>query len=195
MAPIPTARLVLREAVERDRGALIEMLCDPRAQAHLGGPKPRDEVAASLPAVLRGDQPQSVRDAALPFPQAKCIIADRATDQFMGYVFLTRRSPELPVHLGPEGNKLELAYSLLPAFWGHGYAEEACRALLETTALHHRQDEPVLVLTQSSNARSIALVRRLGFVEREQFEQWGAMQTLAVVELGAFRATTSADSR
>ncbi len=195
MAPITTARLVLRDAVERDRSGLIELLCDPRAQAHIGGPRSPEEAAAGLPTVLHGDRPQSVRDAELPFPQAKYIVADRTTDQFMGYVFLTRRSPELPHHIRPEGNELELAYALLPTFWGNGHAEEASRALLETTAIHHHEDEPILVLTQSGNARSIALITKLGFVEREQFEDWGALQTLAVAQLSTFRAGPSADAR
>jgi hypothetical protein len=58
---------------------------------------------------------------------------------------------------------------------------------LSTTARHHDEDEPVLVTTQSKNAGSVALMKRLGFVEREEFELWGATRTLAVAYLSSFR--------
>lgn len=65
------------------------------------------------------------------------MIADRATDQFMGTVVLDRRGPKLPGHVRPEGNELELSYLLLPPFWGQGYAEEgperSCRRPHVTT--------------------------------------------------------------
>lgn len=172
-----TARLTLRHAVADDRTGFVDMLCDPLARAHLGGARSRADAQAALrPGLLRR----------LTFPEASYAVADRTTDAFIGTVSLIRRDPAHPGHIRPEGDELELSYALLPAFWGMGYASEATRALLSATAARHR-DEPVIVVTQSSNVRSIALMKRLGFIEQDQFEQFGAQQTLAMARLSSFR--------
>ena len=59
--------------------------------------------------------------------------------------------------------------------WGFGYAAEACAA-----ALGQLDDalpgEPVVLKTQTANARSMRLAQRLGFTEVERFEARGAEQ-------------------
>lgn len=58
-----------------------------------------------------------------------------------------------------------LAYALGPAAWGRGYAAEACGATLAFL----RERTPVAVveaLVDTRNARSIALLERLGFARR-----------------------------
>lgn len=164
------------------------MHTDPEVRAHLGGARSPTVVAESLPAVFRGDRPQEDRDTEIQHPEASYVIADRVTDRFMGGLSLRRRDPAAPGHLRPKGTELELSYMLVRDSWGQGYAEEATRALLSATASRHH-DEPILVVTQSSNVRSIALMRRLGFVEREQFEQFGAQQTLATAHLRDFKVS------
>lgn len=187
MATIVTNRLVLRHAHERDRPALIDMHTDPKARAHLGGAKTREQAAAELPTVMRGDKPEHVRDAEVRFPEAVGVIADRTTDAFIGLIGLVRRAADRPGHVRPAGDELELSYILRPACWGQGYAYEATHALLSETAAH-TEDEPVLIITQASNVRSIALMHRLGFLERAQFELHNAQQVLAVANLAEFRA-------
>ena len=62
--------------------------------------------------------------------------------------------------------------------WGHGYAAEACAALLDTS--DDRLGEPVVLCTQVGNTRSRALAERLGFTEVERFEEFGAAQWFGV---------------
>jgi RimJ/RimL family protein N-acetyltransferase len=56
---------------------------------------------------------------------------------------------------------VELSYRFGPAYWGRGYATEACQALLDY-AFEHLQVERVVAATAADNARSLKLLRRLG---------------------------------
>ena len=63
----------------------------------------------------------------------------------------------------------------LPEAWGFGYAAEACAAALGWLA-GELPGEPVVLKTQTANARSLRLAARLGFTEAGRFEAWGAEQ-------------------
>jgi ribosomal-protein-alanine N-acetyltransferase len=56
---------------------------------------------------------------------------------------------------------LEIFYSLAPAAWGHGYATEAARAVVEF-ALGSLGLPEVLAEVDEGNAASVAVVKRLG---------------------------------
>src|SRR5690606_36826761 len=49
--PIKTERLVLREPEARDRATFIELLASSDVHTHLGGPRAREELERTLPAV------------------------------------------------------------------------------------------------------------------------------------------------
>jgi RimJ/RimL family protein N-acetyltransferase len=69
----------------------------------------------------------------------------------------------------------ELGYLFLPEAWGVGYAAEACEAVLGWFA-GALPGEPVVLFTQTANARSVRLAAKLGFTEVELFEAYGAEQ-------------------
>lgn len=56
----------------------------------------------------------------------------------------------------------DLAYALLPDYWGRGYAEEAARACLDHARDALRLDAVYAICTQD-NAASIRLLLKLGF--------------------------------
>jgi RimJ/RimL family protein N-acetyltransferase len=174
---IDAGDVVLRKAREDDRRSIIEHVADPDVRAHLGGPQPRAAVARDL------DESgvTAATDSAGSY-----VIADRETDVFIGTVSLTRRGVHHPGHLGPAGEELELAYTLNRPFWGRGLAYQAALAVLRAAAVE-LPNEPVIVVTQSANTRSLNLARRLGFVPAMTFEEFGEQQTLAVASLHGFR--------
>ncbi|AEW94257.1 GCN5-related N-acetyltransferase [Streptantibioticus cattleyicolor NRRL 8057 = DSM 46488] len=49
--PLRTGRLVLRASEARDRAAFIELFASPEVGAHIGGPRPRDELERAVPEV------------------------------------------------------------------------------------------------------------------------------------------------
>jgi [ribosomal protein S5]-alanine N-acetyltransferase len=80
---------------------------------------------------------------------------DHSEDAFIGWCSLTRWNPDY--------RSASLGYCLHDAAWGHGYATEAVRALLEwafdTLDLNRVQAE-----TDTRNAASARVLEKLGFV-------------------------------
>ena len=97
----------------------------------------------------------------------------------IGTITLDRREPESQGHVRPDGGEAELGYLFLPEAWGFGYAAEACAAALDWFA-GALPGERVTLRTQTANARSMRLAAKLGFIEVERFEAYGAEQWLGV---------------
>jgi RimJ/RimL family protein N-acetyltransferase len=156
--PIRTDRLVLREAEARDRALFIDLLASAEVHTYLGGPRARDELERELPG--------------RPGPDLGICVVER-DEAMIGQVILRRAAGERGT------GKVELGYLFLPEAWGFGYAAEACEAALDwlDNAL---PGEPVVLFTQTANARSMRLAAKLGFTEVERFHAWDAEQWFGV---------------
>lgn len=163
-APLRTDRLVLRETEARDRPGVIELNASPEVRAHLGGPRPREELERQVPEVP-GRRPG--------------IFAVEHGGSLIGTVHLVRRDEERPGHVRPEAGEVELGYLFLPEVWGHGYATEACGAAL-AWVVRELPGEPVLLCTQTANTASVRVAEKLGFTEVARFEEFDAEQWLGV---------------
>lgn len=153
-SPIETERLVLREAEASDHAVFISLLGSPEVHTYLGGPRARDELD-ELPETPGSDLGVAV------------VELDGA---MIGQVIL-RRSETKERGTG----KAELGYLFLPEAWGFGYATEACEAALNWLD-NVLPGEPVVLCTQTANARSMHLAAKLGFTEVERYHAWGAEQ-------------------
>jgi len=163
-APIRTERLVLREPEARDRAAVIELFASPEVGTYIGGPRPRDELERAMPGA--------------PERRPGLFIVD-LDGAMIGTITLDRREPESQGPGRPDSKETELGYLFLPEAWGHGYAAEACEAVLDWFA-GALPGEPVTLRTQTANLRSMRLAAKLGFTEVERFEAYGAEQWLGV---------------
>ncbi|MET9532589.1 MULTISPECIES: GNAT family N-acetyltransferase [unclassified Streptomyces] len=160
-APIKTERLVLREPEARDRTAFIELLASAEVHTYLGGPRPREELEREM--------------AGAPERRPGHFVVD-LDGALIGQIILRRATG----HSTPAAaGKAELGYLFLPRTWGFGYATEACAAALGWLA-HELPGEPVVLFTQTANARSMRLAAKLGFTEVERFEAYGAEQWLGM---------------
>lgn len=171
--------ICLRNGQRRDIPRMVELLTDPQVRAHLGGPRPR---AVAWPLAIATSA--MARCSSKRWAQ---IIADTTTGQMLGTVMVDRRAPDRPGHVRETGNELELSYVLLPDAWGRGIAGEACRQILTRVAADVPGDEPVVVVTQTSNQKALALAKRLGFDRCDEFTEFGAQQTMLSSSLETFR--------
>jgi RimJ/RimL family protein N-acetyltransferase len=94
-------------------------------------------------------------------------------------ITLDRRDAERLGHVRPDVRVAELGYLFLPEAWGHGYAAEACAAALGWFA-NALPGESVVLCTQTANDRSMRVAAKLGFIEVERFEEYGAEQWFGV---------------
>ncbi|MET2717253.1 GNAT family N-acetyltransferase [Streptomyces harbinensis] len=163
-APLRTGRLVLRAAEGRDRAAFIALFASPEVTAYTGGPRPRAELERAVPEA--------------PGQRPRCFVAE-LDGTMIGMVTLDERNPERPGPARPDAGRVELGYLFLPDTWGHGYAAEACTAVLGWYAAAH-PGEPVALCTRTDNGRALRLAAKLGFTEVERYAAYGAEQWLGV---------------
>ncbi|GLZ75766.1 N-acetyltransferase [Actinorhabdospora filicis] len=159
--PIVTERLVVREPEARDRAGYIDLFSSPEVNAYLGGPQPRETLEERMP-----ENPAK--------PGVLTIERDGAM------VGMVKLAPHTPDSHRREAGAVELGYLLLPAAWGHGYAAEACAAVLARFTAE-RPGEAVVLYTQTANEPSVRLAAKLGFTEVERFEAFGAEQWFGVL--------------
>ena len=176
---IAAGRVVLRKARDTDRQRLIELRTDPEVGAYIGGPRRRADVERHIDEI--GGTANTTTTPGV------FVIADKATDDLIGTLVLTRRAADEPGHVTEGGGELELGYLLRRDAWGAGLAFEATTAALRAAA-GELPDQPVLLVTQTANKRSLSLAARLGFQPVSTFEWFDAEQTLCVANLHSFTA-------
>lgn len=158
-APIHTERLVLRAAEARDRTAFVELFASPEVGTYIGGAQPREELERAMPEV--------------PGQRPGLFVVECGGAVIGTVTTLDGRDADRP--------EAELGYLFLPTAWGHGYAAEACAAALDWLA-GTLPGTSVLLRTQTANERAMRLAAKLGFTERERYEEYGAEQWLGVRE-------------
>ena len=138
----------LRDVELGDVGAYVRMRCDPVMMAELGGPLPREDMAAKV----ARDAQQAAADAAW----IKMIIPDQSAPGVVA------GSVALWSHEDAGTAMSEIGWMVLPEFQGRGIATTAVRMLL---ALAGEQERWGLVhaFPAVTNAASNAVCRSAGF--------------------------------
>jgi RimJ/RimL family protein N-acetyltransferase len=146
---LSTERLVLRPVTAGDHAALLAHWTQPDVRRFLfdGAALSAAEVAETIE--------ESIGDfAARGFGVWLIELGSRPAG--------TAACPGGTAGLRPLGDTgLEIFYSLAPGAWGHGYATEAARAVVEY-GLGPLGLPEVLAEVDEGNAASVAVVRRLG---------------------------------
>ena len=150
---LSTERLVLEPLEARHAEPLFEGLRDERIYDFLDEDPPESlEALRERYAYLARRQSPDGREAWLNWA-----VRVRELDRYAGYVQAT---------VPPTGVAL-IAYVLFPPFWGEGYAREAVEAMNAHLAAHYAVRE-LRATVDARNARSIALLEKLGFTRTGQ---------------------------
>lgn len=150
---VETERTVLKAPTAADNMFVVEMLTDASVRTFLGG-------RASF-AVVEWIKAHSLA------PQWGTFIVHLPDADLPG-----ERQRIGMVALEDWRGDLELSLQLLPEFWGRGYARELSEAVLEWAWVN--SDAPSIVaVSHADNARAVAAMERLGFVEDRPFQEHG----------------------
>ena len=143
---IRTQRVLLRNWKPSDLIPFAELNSDPRVTAFLRGPMSREESDAMVDRLQAHIHEHGFGFLALEIP---------GRTPFAGFVGLARA--EFESDFTP---CIQIAWRLLPAHWGHGYATEAARACLDH-AFGPLGEKDVVSFAWENNHRSRKVMERL----------------------------------
>lgn len=152
---LETDRLLLRQWKASDRAPLAAMHADPRVMEFLPGPLGR---AASDLWAARCESLIAERGWGF------WVVEEKSSGLFLGCVGLHVPTAELPFK-----PCVEVGWRLGFAHWGRGFATEAAESSLHFGFTRLNLSE-IVAFTNVRNARSRAVMGRLGMVEAEGFE-------------------------
>ena len=151
---LETARLVLRDWRDEDLTPFHEICSDPAVMATLGPVMSREEAAAQI----ARNQARADRDG-----YTLWALERRSDGALIGSAGVIRGAA------GPVDGKAEIGWRLASGCWGEGYASEAARATA-AWAFANLGDDALWAITSVGNARSRAVMERLGMTHCEDLD-------------------------
>lgn len=146
-APLETERLLLRPIEPAHAGALWDVLRDPAIYTWIDRPPP-----------------ESLHALAQRFARISQSMAPGRAEQWLNWTVWTRADAQavgiVEATVTP-AKVAHVAYMFAPQVWGKGYAREAMQAAL--VAMSQSGATAFEAVIDNRNARSLALVQRLGF--------------------------------
>ncbi|QRK04950.1 GNAT family N-acetyltransferase [Archangium violaceum] len=141
-----TGRLVLRDFLPGDWPAVFAYQSLPAYLEHHGQPAPSSDDVRLFVEMLHG--------WAQEVPRTKYQLAITLGGAVIGTCGVRKETPE--------GEEAEWGCELAPAYWGHGYAREASRAIL-TFGFETLRLRRIWARTSPANDRAMRLAEGLGF--------------------------------
>lgn len=153
MKSIKTERVLIRKLKKSDLPFYLQLETDSEVMKYITGGVPLSKVA------IEEKLHKRVINSHKHQPLGFMIGEDRKSGKPMGaFMLLTER------HEDPE-----LGYILAKPFWGKGYGEEVCRALVGV-AFQNLGVDRVVATTDPENTASIRVLEKLGFCfEKKHF--------------------------
>ncbi|MEO7033834.1 MAG: GNAT family N-acetyltransferase [Polyangiaceae bacterium] len=145
MPPLHTARLALRPLRPGDFDSVCAHAADARVMATLGGVRSPAQVRAWLDREL---------SQLATFGYCRNVVTHEG--ELVGLVGLTRADFDAGVVPG-----IEIAWQLVYAYWGRGFATEAARRVLDDAVTTHGLTE-LIAVTSINHQRSRSVMERLG---------------------------------
>jgi ribosomal-protein-alanine N-acetyltransferase len=147
VSELRTARLLLRPWRDEDREPFAALNADPEVMEHFPSTMTRAQSEAFVDFIVATTAERGWGIWAVEVV---------ATGEFIGFVGLNE--PRFDAHFTPA---VEIGWRLAGNAWGHGYATEAARAVLEHAFTELELDE-VVSFTSTTNLRSQRVMERIG---------------------------------
>ena len=156
-APVVTDRLILCDITEADAESMFELDSDPEVMRYLG-PRPAPDVASYRDRARTVYVPQQAH----PWHGVR-IVRDRATDEFLGWVFVRpATASRAALELGwTRPDEVELGYRYRRSAWGAGIATEAATRLVQI-ALADPATTAIVAYALAGNRGSLRVLEKLG---------------------------------
>ena len=148
---LATDRLILRPWRDSDLAPFAALNADPEVMEHFPAPLSREETEA-----MAGRMTAALEERGFGWWAAEA----PGVAPFIGFIGLSVPSFDAPF-IPPGRQVVEVGWRLARAFWGQGYATEGARAALRFGFEDLGLPE-VVSFTATTNARSQAVMRRLG---------------------------------
>jgi RimJ/RimL family protein N-acetyltransferase len=158
---IRTARLLLRQWRPEDREPFAAMGQDPEVMEFFPSLLTRQDSDASADRAEAGIDKNGFGFWAVEIP---------GDAPFAGFIGLN--SPTFETHFTP---CIEIGWRLARPFWGRGYATEGAAAALDFGFTKLALEE-IVSFAVVDNARSVAVMRRIGMTYSEEFDHPGLEQ-------------------
>jgi RimJ/RimL family protein N-acetyltransferase len=113
--------------------------------------------------------------------QSRTCLQNEKSWEIAGIITLLSSAPEISVdaadtrHTHVTQQSVNIGYLFLPSTWGHGFATESLRKLLElykdVSVTEMNTDVALYAYVHSDNTRSVRVVQKLGLKETSSFKQ------------------------
>ncbi len=147
---LETKRLLLKFPTKDDLSALLKLRTNPEVMRYIGDGniQTQNQVEEFLTLAL-GYQERYDMDF--------CLVFEKSTGQFIGQAGL--------FHLGFDEtqDEFEIAYRLLPEYWGKGYGTELAKALVNW-GFTHLEVTKIVAITHPDNIASQQVLKNTGFM-------------------------------
>lgn len=158
---IETERLILREILPQDADAMFEMDSDPAVHAYLGN-EPVKDIEQINNAI------QFIRKQYVDNGIGRWAVVLKETNEFIGWCGLKYFTETINKHI----HIYDLGYRFNKKHWGKGYATEAAKACMNY-GFDKMNLKEIYAMTDSRNANSNNLLKKLGFKFIEKFNYDG----------------------
>lgn len=148
---LETQRLVLKMLAPSDLNALIQLRTHPEVMRYIGEGRiqTKEQIEHFLAAALAYQEKHSL---------GFCSVFEKTSGNFIGQAGL--------FHLGFDDTQqeIELAYRLLPNYWGKGYATDLAKALVDW-GFTHLPVNKLVAATHLDNIASQQVLKKAGFID------------------------------
>jgi len=158
---IETERLILREILPEDAEAMFEMDSDPDVHLYLGNEPVKD--IEQINNVI-----QFIRKQYIDNGIGRWAVVLKESNEFIGWCGLKYFTEIINNHI----HIYDLGYRFGKKYWGKGYATEAAKACMEY-GFNNMKLKEIYAMTDSRNANSNNVLKKLGFTFVEKFDYDG----------------------